>query len=76
MNKLSEKELNCEDNIDSVPKRRSYRINEVVVITGMSRATIYRRIKAGNIATVKSVGCTLILPDALEAFFRDLNPAG
>jgi len=56
-------------------EKRSYRIKELIPITGLSRASVFRLIKSGGLRTVKSVGSTLILREDLDAYYASLKAA-
>jgi excisionase family DNA binding protein len=56
-------------------ERRSYRIKDVIELTGLSRSKVFNLIRDGHLKTVRSVGCTLILKDDLDAFFDGLKAA-
>ncbi len=47
--------------------RRSLRVGEFSRLYGLSRATIYRLIKSGELRTIKLGGCRLIPVDAAES---------
>jgi len=56
-------------------RKLSYRIDEVVVATGLSRQTIYRLIERGELTIFKVGTRTLIMASVLEAFLeRQANP--
>ena len=54
------------------PDKRSYRINELMPITGMSRSSIFRLIAKGKIKTRKCEGTTLVMREDLDAFYDSL----
>lgn len=58
---------------DRTSEKRSFRISELMPITGLSRSTIFRMIAAGTIKTVKAGGSTLVLREDLDAFYAGLQ---
>lgn len=48
-------------------ERRAFHVNDAIKIYGLSRATIYKMINAGELRTVKLGGRRLIPRDAIEA---------
>jgi excisionase family DNA binding protein len=50
--------------------RLTYSVADVIDLTGLSRATIYRQIDAGNLTIVKIGRRTLIKREALTAFLN------
>lgn len=48
----------------------SYRIDEAVKATGLSRSSLYRVIARGDLKTFKVGTMTLIMADALQAFLE------
>jgi excisionase family DNA binding protein len=48
----------------------SYRIDEAVTATGLSRSTLYRYITKGELHPFKVGDCTLIARSDLEAFLK------
>ncbi|MEM9966209.1 MAG: helix-turn-helix domain-containing protein [Asticcacaulis sp.] len=47
--------------------RLTYRVNEVIALTGLSRSTLYRLVAKGELPLVKVCGRTLIARSDLEA---------
>ena len=56
-----------------MPDRITYRVNEVLAMTGLSRSTLYRLVARGELPLVKVCGRTLIARDALEAMLRRMR---
>lgn len=54
----------------------SYRIDEAVEATGLSRPTIYRLIQRGELTSFKVGACTLIRREVLMAFLNRAESAG
>jgi excisionase family DNA binding protein len=52
--------------------RLAYRIPEVCAMLGISRATLYRRVKTGEIAIHKLGSVSLVSRDALERLLETL----
>ena len=53
--------------------RRLYTVKEVALLTGLSRASIYNRLSAGEIRSVK-VGSRRLFPDtAIDEFIEGLE---
>ena len=52
-------------------KRRGYRLNEFVAMSGMSRATLYRKIKSGTIKVVHLDGMPFITAETVRELFGD-----
>lgn len=50
-----------------------YKIDEAVVLLRMSRAEIYKQIRAGRIETVKEVRATFITRQDLESYVKLLK---
>lgn len=50
--------------------RLTYSVADVIGLTGLSRATIYRQIDAGHLTIVKIGRRTLIKREAIEAFLN------
>ncbi|WAC61223.1 helix-turn-helix domain-containing protein [Brevundimonas sp. SL130] len=50
--------------------RITYRVNEVLALTGLSRSTLYRLVAQGELPLVKARGRTLIARDDLEAMVQ------
>lgn len=50
--------------------RLTYSVNDVIELTGLSRATIYRQMNAGHLAYLKVGSRTLIKREAIEAFLN------
>lgn len=46
--------------------RLAYNIHEAAAVLGVSRASIYKRVKAGDLTTFKWCGRTLIRADVLH----------
>lgn len=55
------------DEVSRLPKM-SYRIDEAVAVTGLSRPTLYRLIAKGDLSIVKVGTRTLIMASVLEDF--------
>jgi hypothetical protein len=55
------------------PDKRSYRIAELMPITGLSRSSIFRLIAKGAIKTCKFGNITLVLREDLDAFYDSLK---
>ena len=53
---------------DYPPDKMSFRLDEAEIMTGLSRATLYREMKDGHLITFKVRGTTLISREALQAF--------
>jgi excisionase family DNA binding protein len=51
----------------SVNGRRAYRISEATSTFGLSKTTLYKLIKSGQLRSVKVAGCRVIPADAIEA---------
>ncbi|MAK83978.1 helix-turn-helix domain-containing protein [Phenylobacterium sp.] len=56
-----------------MPDRITYRVNEVLAMTGLSRSTLYRLVARGELPLVKVCGRTLIARDDLEAMLRRMR---
>ena len=56
-------------------EKRSYRIKDLVAVTGLAKSSINRLIAAGKIRIVKSEGSTLILKEDLDAYYATLRAA-
>jgi hypothetical protein len=56
--------------------KRSYRLDEAVAATGLSRRTLYTRALEGKLRMKKDGKITLILRDDLQAFLDNLPDAG
>ena len=52
-------------------ERLVYRVPEVCKMLGISRATLYRRVKTGEIAILKLGGIALVKREALDRLIRD-----
>jgi predicted DNA-binding transcriptional regulator AlpA len=52
-------------------KRRGYRLNEFVAMSGMSRATVYRKIKSGTIKVVHLDGMPIITAETVRELLGD-----
>ncbi len=50
-----------------MPERITYRVNEVLALTGLSRSTLYRLVARGELPLVKVCGRTLVARDDLDA---------
>jgi excisionase family DNA binding protein len=46
--------------------RRAYSLNEAARVLGVSRSTIYKAIKCGEIRTIRLCGRCLVVRDSLE----------
>ena len=53
--------------------RITYRVNEVLALTGLSRSTLYRLVAQGELPLVKVCGRTLIARDDLEAMVQRMR---
>jgi excisionase family DNA binding protein len=51
-------------------ERLALRINDAVVVSGLSRSTIYELLKAGKLRAVKIGGRRLILRESLQALLH------
>lgn len=56
-------------------EKMAFRVNEVVVITGIGRTSIYDEIAAGRLKSVKAAGRRLILKADLEEFLASCRDA-
>jgi excisionase family DNA binding protein len=56
--------------------RLTYRINEVVRLTGLSRATLYRLAARKELPLIKICGRTLIARSDLEALVNRMRGTG
>ena len=56
-------------------ERTAYRVREVCAMLGISRATLYRRVKTGEIAIHKFGSISLVRRDALERLLETLPKA-
>lgn len=54
-------------------ERLTYRVNEVLAMTGLSRSTLYRLVAQGELPLVKVCGRTLIARDDLEAMVQRMR---
>lgn len=54
-------------------ERMTYRVNEVLAMTGLSRSTLYRLVAQGELPLVKVCGRTLIARDDLEAMVQRMR---
>lgn len=54
-------------------ERITYRVNEVLAMTGLSRSTLYRLVERGELPLVKVCGRTLIARDDLEAMLHRMR---
>lgn len=54
-------------------ERITYRVNEVLALTGLSRSTLYRLVARGELPLVKVCGRTLIARDDLEAMLARMR---
>jgi hypothetical protein len=52
-------------------KRRGYRLNEFVAMSGMSRAALYRKIKSGAIKVTHVDGMPFITAETVRELFGD-----
>lgn len=57
-------------------ERITYRVNEVLALTGLSRSTLYRLVAQGELPLVKVCGRTLIARDDLEAMVQRMRRSG
>jgi excisionase family DNA binding protein len=55
-------------------ERIAYRIREVVEMTGISRATVFRHIASGRLKTIKIGSITLVRHADLQAFIDGAEP--
>ena len=55
--------------------RLAYRVPEVCKMLGISRATLYRRVKTGEIAILKLGGRTLVKREGLDRLIETLKDA-
>ncbi len=53
----------------------AYPLATAIIVSGLSRSSIYRAIKAGDISAVKAGRSTLILADSLRGYLNGLPPA-
>lgn len=67
MSRVAVKPEPPERNVLELPKL-SYRIDEAVKVTGLSRPTLYRLISRGELSAFKIGTRTLIKADVLEGF--------
>lgn len=56
--------------------RVAYSVAEVMLMTGLSQSTIFRRIKSGRLKTRRSEGRTLVLRRDLAAYLETLPEGG
>lgn len=54
-------------------ERITYRVNEVLALTGLSRSTLYRLVARGELPLVKVCGRTLVTRDDLETMLRRMR---
>lgn len=52
----------------SEPEKISYRVKELIAVTGLSRSTLWTLIKRGEIPSFKLHGVRLVLRSELEAW--------
>ena len=57
----------------TVQDRMTYRVNEVLALTGISRSTLYRLVARGELALVKVCGRTLIARTDLDAMLARMR---
>ena len=53
----------------------AYPLATAIIISGISRSSLYRAIKAGDVQAVKAGRSTLILAESLCAYITGLPPA-
>jgi excisionase family DNA binding protein len=52
-------------------ERRALTIPEAAASIGVSRATLYRLMESGRLASVKLGGCRRITPEAIDAMLKE-----
>jgi excisionase family DNA binding protein len=57
------------------PEIKMYRIGDAAERSGLSRSTIYNRIRDGSLQTVKVVGARLISDEALRRLLKLEGPS-
>jgi hypothetical protein len=55
-----------------LPAPLSYRVMDVVRLTGLKRTTVYAAIRSGALIAQKYRGCTIVRHEYIETFLRNL----
>ena len=55
------------------PQRRSVLVDHAAQLLGVSRRTVYNRIREGRLTTIRTGGSQRVLLDSLEALLRQMR---
>ncbi len=74
MDYRAEKEKQDEKARDFLSRYRLYTLDEIAMAVGLSRSTLLRFIKKGQLSAVKISRAWRVSQAGLDAFFKSLNP--
>jgi excisionase family DNA binding protein len=57
--------------MEATQTRRTYRVREVVQLTGLSKTTVQRLVKTGDLHAVRVGDCILIPSESLDALLGE-----